>query len=112
MGSIQTPIHSSLVNGRSRQFDAQRVQQLEHGVVAWLGAGRQCLVQAFATHPGILGKLGHASGAGHVAHRSQEDIGVGVFQCGGDVFRDGFLAVELVGGVEGEKFFTGLLLVQ
>jgi hypothetical protein len=57
-------------------------------------------------------KLCHASGAGDVAYGGQEDIGIGVFQCGGDVFRDGFFVVEVVGCIEGGKFGRGLLLVQ
>jgi len=91
------------MNRCGRQFDAQRMQQFEHGVVVRFGTGRQRFVQTFATQPGILGKLSHATGTGHVAHGSQENIGVGIIQSGGDVFRDGFLVVEVVGGVVNVK---------
>jgi len=41
--------------------------------------------------------VGHATGAGHVTDSSQKYIGVGIFQGGAYVFRDGFLIAEVIG---------------
>lgn len=38
------------------------MQQLEHGVIAGLGAGRQRLVKAFTPYSSVFGELSHATG--------------------------------------------------
>lgn len=52
----------------------------------------------------VFGELCHASGARYIAHGGQKDIGVCIFQCGGDVFGNGFFVIEVVGCNEGSKF--------
>jgi hypothetical protein len=47
--------------------------------------------------------LCHATGSRHIAHGGQKDIGIWIFQCGGDVLRNGFFILELVSRMEGGK---------
>src|SRR5574337_195078 len=91
---------------------AKSMQQFEHSVVAWLGAGRESFVEALTPETRVFGKLRHATSARHIAHRSKEDIGIWILKCGGNVFSDGFLVVEVIGSVEGGEFGHGSLLIQ
>lgn len=45
--------HAWYLRCDSLQTHTQRAKNLQHGVVAWLGARRECLVQAFATKPRV-----------------------------------------------------------
>src|SRR5450756_890181 len=83
------------------------MEQLEHCVVAWLGAGRKCFVKALTPKSRIFGELRHATGAGHVTYSGQKYIGIGIFQCGGYVFRDGFFIIEVIGSIERGEFSQG-----
>mgnify|MGYP003382154931 CR=1 FL=1 len=77
------------MRGRRGQLYTECMEQLEHGVVPWLGARRKRFVKALSPKSGILGELGHATGASHVTNRSQKYIGIGIFQGGAYVFGDG-----------------------
>src|SRR3990172_587545 len=95
------------MDGRSGKLHPESMKQLEHRIVARLGTWRKRLVQTLAPKTGIFGKLCHATGACHITHGSEKYIGIGVFQRGGNVFRDGFLIIEVVGSIEGGKFSHG-----
>lgn len=79
------------MDGRSGKLHTESMKQLEHRVIARLGLGRKRLVKTLASKTGIFGKLCHAPGTCHITHGSEKYIGIGVFQRGGNVFRDGFL---------------------
>ena len=88
------------------------MKQLEHCLIAGLGARRQSLVEALAANAGIPGELRHATSAREVSNRSKEYVRVGVFQGGGKVLGDGLFSIEIISGVEGGKFDYGSVLVQ
>ena len=100
------------MNGRSGEFDTQSMKQLQHRVIAWLGAGRQCFVKALATQARIFGELRHATRARHITHGGQEHVGIWVFQCSGYIFCNGFFIIEVIGSIESSKFGQGSLLIQ
>jgi len=56
------------MDGRSRELDAESMKELEHRVVAWLGAGCERLVKTLAPKTSIFGELCHATGASHITN--------------------------------------------
>jgi hypothetical protein len=64
---------------------AEALQDLEHGVVARLGAGREGLVEALAAEAAARGDAGDAAGLGDLADRGEEDIRVAVLERGGEM---------------------------
>src|SRR5208337_2308904 len=83
------------------QLDAEGVEELEHGVVAGLGAGGECLVETFAAEASVRGELGHSAGLRHVPDGREEDVGVRILEGSADILGNRLLALEVVGRVEG-----------
>ena len=53
---------------RRRKLDAERMKQLEHRVIAWFGARRECLVKTLAAQTGVFRQLRHATSTSHITH--------------------------------------------
>ena len=101
-GRYGTRKRGSGVNG---QLDAQGVHHLHNGLKPGFGSRSQSLVKTFPPKPGILGDPGHSAGFGYVGKSGQEKVGIVLFKCDGQIFRDGLLAVKIFRGVEVRDFF-------
>ena len=58
------------------KLNAKRTNQLKYGVVAWLCARGQRLVQALTTKSGVLGQLAHTSSLCNVSDCLKKDVGI------------------------------------
>lgn len=91
------------MNGSRCELHAERMEQLENGLIARFGARRKRFVETFAPKAGIFGELCHAARASDIPHGGQKHIGVGIFKRRSKVFGDAFFIVEIIGRIEWGK---------
>jgi len=78
------------------KLNAKRTNQLKYGVVAWLCARGQRLVQALTTKSGVLGQLAHTSSLCNVSDCLKKDVGILTFQRSVQVLSNDNVVVDYV----------------
>ena len=88
-------LHLARRPGDDGEFDAERAQHRFHRLIAGMRTDAERLVQTFAPKPRVLGDLRHAARLGDVTERGQEDIRIGIFRGGGQIFGHDLVVVEM-----------------